>query len=107
MRVLLRYRGDRRALRAFEERQELVKAGLTRDEAYGLVQRNALAAWDEEHDFHELVASDPEIRARLDADALAEAFDLGAALQHLDVLFERLGALAEKTRERKEEAVHA
>jgi adenylosuccinate lyase len=85
----------------------LVEAGLTRDEAYGLVQRNALAAWDEERDFHELVAADPEIRVRLDEDALAEAFDLGAALQHVDILFERLSALAEKTLERKEEAVHA
>jgi adenylosuccinate lyase len=85
----------------------LVEAGLERDEAYRLVQRNALAAWDEERDFRELVGSDPEIRSRLDEDALAEAFDLGAALRHVDVLFERLAALAEKTRERKEEAVHA
>jgi adenylosuccinate lyase len=85
----------------------LVEAGLSRDEAYGLVQRNALAAWDEERDFRELVSADPEIRSRLDGDALAEAFDLGVALRHVDVLFERLAALAEKTRERKEEAVHA
>jgi adenylosuccinate lyase len=85
----------------------LVEAGLTRDEAYRLVQRNAMSAWDEERDFRELVGSDPEIRSRLDEDALAEAFDLRAALRHVDVLFERLAALAEKTRERKEEAVHA
>jgi adenylosuccinate lyase len=85
----------------------LVEAGLSRDEAYHLVQRNALAAWDQERDFRELVGSDPEIRSRLDEDALAEAFDLGAALRHVDVLFERLAALAEKTRERKEETVHA
>jgi adenylosuccinate lyase len=85
----------------------LVASGLPRDEAYRLVQRNALAAWDEERDFRELVASDPEIAARLDPDAVAAAFDLGDALRHLDVLFERLGALAERARERKEEAVHA
>jgi adenylosuccinate lyase len=85
----------------------LVQAGLSRDEAYGLVQRNALAAWDEERDFRELVGSDQEIRSRLGEDALVEAFDLGAALRHVDVLFERLAALAERTRERKEEAVHA
>ena len=85
----------------------LVASGLSRGDAYRLVQRNALAAWDEERDFRELVASDPEITARLDADALDEIFDLSAALRHVDVLFERLGALAEKTRERKEEAVHA
>jgi adenylosuccinate lyase len=85
----------------------LVQAGLSRDEAYGLVQRNALAAWDEERDFRELVGSDQEIRSRLGEDALVEAFDLGAALRHVDVLFERLAALTERTRERKEEAVHA
>jgi adenylosuccinate lyase len=85
----------------------LVAAGLPRDEAYRLVQRNALAAWDEERDFRELVAADTEIAARLDAGAIAEAFDLGAALRHVDVLFDRLGLLAELARERKEEAVHA
>jgi adenylosuccinate lyase len=85
----------------------LVQAGLSRDEAYGLVQRNALAAWDGERDFRELVGSDQEIRSRLGEDGLVEAFDLGAALRHVDVLFERLAALTERTRERKEEAVHA
>jgi adenylosuccinate lyase len=85
----------------------LVASGLPRDEAYRLVQRNALAAWDEERDFRELVAADPEIAARLDPASLASAFDLEDALRHLDVLFERLGGLAERARERKEEAVHA
>ena len=85
----------------------LVASGLSRDEAYRLVQRNALAAWDEERDFRELVAADPEIAARLDSASLAAAFDLEDALRHVDVLFERLGVLAERARERKEEAVHA
>ena len=85
----------------------LVDAGLSRDDAYRLVQRSAHAAWDDERDFRELVASDPEIAARLDRRALDEAFDLEDALRHVDTLFERLGALAEKTRERKEVAVHA
>ena len=84
----------------------LVAAGLARDEAYRLVQRNALAAWDEERDFAGLVAADSEVTARLDPDALARAFDLDDALRHVDVIFDRLGALAEKARERKEEAVH-
>jgi adenylosuccinate lyase len=85
----------------------LVGAGLSRDDAYRLVQRNALAAWDQERDFQELVASDSEITARLDSDAVARAFDLGDALRHVDVIFDRLAALAETARERKEEAVHA
>jgi adenylosuccinate lyase len=85
----------------------LVEAGLPRDEAYRLVQRNALAAWDEERDFAELVAADSEIGARLDAEALAQAFDLDDALRHVDVIFERLSGLAESSRERKEEPIHA
>ena len=85
----------------------LVAAGLSRDDAYRLVQRHALAAWYEEHDFRALVAGDPEIAERVDAAALAEAFDLGDALAHVDVLFERLAALADRIAERKEEAVHA
>ena len=85
----------------------LVASGLSRDEAYRLVQRNALAAWEEERDFRELLAADSEVGAALDAEALAEAFDLADALRHVDVLFERLAALSERIAERKEEAVHA
>jgi adenylosuccinate lyase len=81
----------------------LVSAGLSRDEAYRLVQRNALRAWDEQLEFRELVEADPDISARLDAAALAEAFDLRDALRHVDVLLDRLTSLTT----RKEEAVHA
>jgi adenylosuccinate lyase len=79
----------------------LVAAGHGRDEAYRLVQRNALRSWEEGKDFRSLIEADPEID--LDASALAEAFDLGDALRHTDVLFDRLAAL----RARREEAVHA
>jgi adenylosuccinate lyase len=79
----------------------LVAAGHGRDEAYRLVQRNALRSWKEGTDFRSLIEADPEID--LDASALAEAFDLGDALRHTDVLFDRLAAL----RARREEAVHA
>jgi adenylosuccinate lyase len=79
----------------------LVAAGHGRDEAYRLVQRNALRSWEEGKDFRALIEADPEID--LDAAALVEAFDLGDALRHTDVLFDRLAAL----RARREEAVHA
>jgi adenylosuccinate lyase len=79
----------------------LVAAGHERDDAYRLVQRNAARAWDEGKDFRACIEADPDVD--LDAAALAEAFDLADALRHVDVLFDRLGAL----RPRREEAVHA
>jgi adenylosuccinate lyase len=79
----------------------LIEAGLARDEAYRLVQRNAMRAWDEERDFRTLVEADPELAARLDAATLAAAFDLEATVRHADVVLDRLDALAHN-----EEAVH-
>jgi adenylosuccinate lyase len=80
----------------------LVASGLERDEAYRLVQRNALRAWDEETDFRSLLERDSDVVSRVGHDALASAFDLGDALRHTVVLFERLAALS-----RKEEPIHA
>jgi adenylosuccinate lyase len=77
----------------------LVAGGLARDEAYGLVQRHAMQAWEEGLDFRELVESDPEIEPHLDS----SVFDLADAVKHVDVLFERLATLTT----RREEAVHA
>ncbi len=72
----------------------LVESGLRREEAYRLVQQQAMRAWDEERDFRALVAADPEIASRLDAAALEAIFDLASTVKHLDTVFERLGALA-------------
>jgi adenylosuccinate lyase len=77
----------------------LVEVGLSRNDAYRLVQRNAMRAWDEELDFRELVRADEEIAARVDLDAV---FDLGAYTRHVDAVFSRLNSLAAK-----EEPVHA
>jgi adenylosuccinate lyase len=80
----------------------LIESGLERAEAYRLVQRSAMQAWDEERDFAELVRADPEISARLDDSALAGVFDLGATIEQLDHTFDRLHRLVPK-----EEPVHA
>jgi adenylosuccinate lyase len=80
----------------------LVDAGLARDEAYRLVQRNAMRAWEGERDFRELVRADTDITARLDAGALDAVFDLNATVRHVDTVFDRLHALV-----RREEPVHA
>jgi len=77
----------------------LVESGLTRDEAYRLVQRQALRAWDEEQDFRELVRADRELAGRVDLDAV---FELTAYTRHVDTVFERLRSLVGK-----EETVHA
>jgi len=79
----------------------LVESGLSRDEAYRLVQRNALRAWDEGLDLRGLLEQDPDVK--LSPEALDAAFDLDDALKHADVVFERLSALMT----RKEEPVHA
>ncbi len=72
----------------------LVEGGADRADAYRLVQRNAMRAWDEEFDFAELVRSDAEIAASLDAAALDHVFDLDATVANLDRTFDRLRSLA-------------
>jgi adenylosuccinate lyase len=71
----------------------LVEAGLPRDAAYRLVQRNALRAEDDDLDFRELVEADPEIAAHLDRDSLERVFDLEEALRHTGAIIARLEAV--------------
>ena len=71
----------------------LVESGLSRDDAYRLVQRHAMRAWDEGLDFPELVRADAELAGRVDLDAV---FDLEAYTRHVDVVFERLRSLREE-----------
>jgi len=77
----------------------LVESGLSRDDAYRVVQRNAMRAWDEELDFRDLARADDEIASRVDLDAV---FDLAAYTRHVDTVFARLHSLAAK-----EEPIHA
>jgi len=79
----------------------LIESGLDRSDAYRLVQRNAMQAWDEERDFRDLVRSDSEITSHLDAAALIGVFDLEATISQLDTTFDRLRTLASK-----EERIH-
>jgi adenylosuccinate lyase len=76
----------------------LVESGLPRDDAYRLVQADAMRAWDEESDFEALVRADPEVAGRIDLDLV---FDLTAYTRHVDTVFERLAAL-----EREKEPLH-
>ncbi|HLK42976.1 MAG TPA: lyase family protein, partial [Thermoleophilia bacterium] len=66
----------------------LVEAGMSREAAYEIVQRNALAAWDREIALRPLLEADPDA-AVLDAAALDEIFDLDSFLRHVDEVFDR------------------
>lgn len=70
----------------------LVSSGLTRDEAYRIVQRDARAAWSERRHFRQVLADDPEVR--LTGAQLDEAFDLGRTLAHIDRFAAALAELA-------------
>jgi adenylosuccinate lyase len=68
----------------------LTGAGLARQAAYELVQRNAMRAWTERRSFPELLAADPGVTAHLGADALAECFDPAWYLRNVDAVYRRL-----------------
>jgi adenylosuccinate lyase len=71
----------------------LVDAGLARSEAYAIVQRNALRAFDERVGFRALVEADPAVTAVLPAEALAQCFDDAAWLAHVPEVMARLERL--------------
>jgi adenylosuccinate lyase len=71
----------------------LVESGLDRNEAYRLVQRNAMRASEEDLDFRRLVREDADVAGRVDLEAV---FDLAAFNRHVDTVFERLRALREE-----------
>ncbi|HXN44194.1 MAG TPA: adenylosuccinate lyase [Xanthobacteraceae bacterium] len=68
----------------------LTQKGVAREEAYRLVQRNAMKAWSGEGDFGALLAADPEVRKHLGQAEIAASFDLDAHLRHVDTIFQRV-----------------
>jgi adenylosuccinate lyase len=72
---------------------DLVERGLTREEAYALVQRNAMTAWEEGRDLKDLVGTDPQIAGRLDPGDLDRLFDPRWYTRHLAEIRERVAAL--------------
>ena len=71
----------------------LTKGTLQREEAYALVQRNAMAAWEDGRPFLELLKSDPEVTEHLDPAEIEGCFDPARYLRDAHVIFERLEAL--------------
>jgi adenylosuccinate lyase len=69
--------------------------GLTREDAYGIVQRAALRAADERRQLRELVESDPAVTGVLSSDQIAECFDERQLLRHVKNVISRLDVLEE------------
>src|SRR5438128_398453 len=72
---------------------KLTDAGLARQVAYEIVQRNAMRAWRERRSFLDLLAAEPELSGRLTADELKACFDPEWYLRHVDAIFKRIGLL--------------
>jgi adenylosuccinate lyase len=68
----------------------LTQAGASREEAYAMVQRNAMKTWAEGKDFLTELKADKEVTAKLPAAELDAMFDLGYHLKHVDTIFERV-----------------
>lgn len=71
----------------------LVEEGLTREQAYAAVQRNAMTAWDTGQRLEDLLAADPDVAGAIDRDRLSALFDPAHHLRHMDDLMERVAAL--------------
>ena len=106
--MLNRYAGVLEGLRVYPERMRenmersfglmysqrvllrLTEAGLARQPAYEIVQRNAMRAWTERRPFQELLAGDAQVTAHLTPAALAECFDPAWYLRNVDAIYRRL-----------------
>ncbi len=84
---------------------DLVESGISREDAYRLVQGHAMRAWREGLNFHELILSDPEISGRVPRAKIEHAFDLKRQLKNIDKIFARVfpkmqkAAAPEKTKQ--------
>ena len=68
----------------------LTQAGVSREDSYRLVQRNAMKVWEEGKDFKTELLADPEVTAALSPAEIEEKFDLGYHTKHVDTIFKRV-----------------
>jgi adenylosuccinate lyase len=70
----------------------LTQAGVSREDAYRLVQRNAMRVWESDgaESLLALLQADPEVTAALSPDAIAANFDLEYHFKHVDTVFDRV-----------------
>ncbi|CUA80727.1 adenylosuccinate lyase [Anoxybacillus suryakundensis] len=69
----------------------LIDTGMTREEAYDLVQPKAMEAWEKQVPFRSLIEADEMITSRLTKEQIADCFDYNYHLKHVDTIFCRLG----------------
>lgn len=69
----------------------LIDTGMTREEAYDLVQPKAMEAWEKQVPFRSLIEADETITNRLTKEEIDDCFDYNYHLKHVDTIFERLG----------------
>jgi adenylosuccinate lyase len=69
---------------------DLAAAGMSREDAYRLVQGHAMDAWTNDLNYRTLIEADPEINARLSPEKIAAAFDVNRQLTNIDEVFERV-----------------
>ena len=69
---------------------ELANRGASREDAYAIVQRNAMKVWEEGKDFQEELLADADVRRYLSAGEITAAFDLNYHLKHVDTIFSRV-----------------
>jgi len=68
----------------------LTQKGVSREDAYRMVQRNAMKAWEEGKDLQEILQEDREVMAFVSKEELENIFDLGYHLKHVDTIFEQV-----------------
>ncbi|MGJ8618335.1 MAG: adenylosuccinate lyase [Sulfitobacter sp.] len=68
----------------------LTQAGVSREDSYKLVQRNAMKVWENGADFKTELLADKEVLAALSADEIEEKFDMGYHTKHVDTIFKRV-----------------
>ena len=68
----------------------LTQKGVSREDAYGWTQRNAMKVWDEGGDYQTLVTSDADISSKLSSEEIARVFDLRHYLRNVDKVFARV-----------------
>ena len=90
-RMVANFRSTRGVVFSGQVLLALMGRGLTRTQAYELVQRLALSAWQNGRDFQETLLRDPSVRRRLSPEAVRRCVDPGRHLRHVDRIFKRVG----------------